>query len=120
MDVTIGKLPDDGSETTETDGTGGPTASPLGVRVEDLTDEQREELEIDHGVVVSRVVSREARRAGVQRGDVIVSIDNEAVSDSDEFRDIVEDLEPGVPVAVLIRRGGGSLFVALTPESAEE
>lgn len=120
LQVTIGKLPDDGAETTEPTGSDSPADSPLGVVVEDLTEEQREQLELEEGVVVSRVVSREARRAGVTPGDVIVSVDNESVSDADEFHDIVEGLEPGVPVAVLVRRGGGSVFVALTPEKAEE
>lgn len=121
LDVTIGELPEDGGEEAAgPSDTGGPTASPLGVVVEDLTEEQREQLEIDRGVVVSRVTSREARRAGIQPGDVIVSVDNEPVSDRREFQEIVEDLEPGVPVAVLVRRGEGSIFVALTPETPEE
>lgn len=120
LDVTIGELPDDEDEAGEPDTAGGPAHSPLGVVVENLTEQQREDLDIERGVVVSRVVSREARRAGVQPGDVIVSIDNKAVSNRADFRDIVEDLEPGEPVAVLIRRGGGSVFVALTPEGASE
>lgn len=120
LDVTIGELPDDGTEATESADPDTPTASPLGVTVENLTEEQREQLDIERGVVVSRVTSREARRAGVQPGDVIVSVDNKPVSDRDEFQQIVGELEPGVPVAVLVRRGEGSIFVALTPESPEE
>lgn len=120
LEVTIGELPDDGAEATESAEESSPAVSPLGVVVEDLTEEQREQLDIDRGVVVSRVTSREARRAGIQPGDVIVSVDNEPVSDRGEFRDIVDGLEPGVPVAVLVRRGEGSIFVALTPETPEE
>lgn len=120
LEITIAELEEDSVSGDGGESDQESSEARLGIVVEDLTEDQLAELEIEQGVVVSRVVSREARRAGVQPGDVVVSVDGEEVGDTGDFRDIVDGLEPGTPVAVLVRRGGGSVFVALTPRSDEE
>lgn len=120
LEIVVGELPADEIEPAADDGNGDDDEGRLGIVVGDLTEQQREELGVEGGVVVERVVSRAARRAGLQRGDVIVSMGNEPVQNAAGFRQQAQELEPGVPVALLVRRGEGSLFVALAPQGAEQ
>jgi serine protease Do len=90
----------------------------LGVTVLDLTDKQKRELELASGVVVERIVDGAASTAGVRKGDIILSINNEAVTDSERFQELVEDLPEGRSVAVLVQRGSNPTFLAIkVPDS---
>ncbi|MEM1081749.1 MAG: Do family serine endopeptidase [Pseudomonadota bacterium] len=92
----------------------------LGLTIEPLTDDQRRRLEnVDSGVVVSAIESDNAYRAGVRRGDLLQMINSQPVNSMDDFDDIVEAIEPGRSVALLIWRNGATQFVAYTPETTE-
>ena len=82
-------------------------------RVADLTDDQKQELELDGGVLVQRVVEGAASRAGIGKGDVILSINNEPVKSAKQFGKLVEALPAGKSVAVLVQRGGNPTFLAI-------
>lgn len=100
---------------------GGEPTNALGLSVEKLTDEQLRQAEgLDSGLLVTGVESDAAYRAGVRRGDVIRMINNREVRDMDDFRAVVDGLEPGKSVALLIWRDGATQFVAYTPESGED
>lgn len=90
-------------------------ANRLGMVLQDLTDEQREQLglEGDEGVLVARITGGAAGRAGLQRGDVILRVGREELEDVDAFNDAVEDVEPGDSVMLLVRRGEATSFIAL-------
>jgi serine protease Do len=93
----------------------------LDERDEELTDEQLQQAEdLDGGLLVTGVESDAAYRAGVRRGDVIRMINNREVRDMDDFRTIVDGLEPGKSVALLIWRDGATQFVAYTPEGGDD
>ena len=85
----------------------------LGVSVADLTDEQKQELELDGGVLVQRVVDGAASKAGISKGDVILSINNEPVKDVEQFRRLIDALPAGKSVAVLVQREGSPTFLAI-------
>jgi serine protease Do len=85
----------------------------LGVSVADLTDEEKEELEIERGVRVQRIIDGPASRAGVRKDDIILSINNELVLDASQFRKLVADLPAGKSVAVLVQRSGSPTFLAI-------
>jgi serine protease Do len=100
---------------------GGEPTNALGLSVEELTDEQLQQAEdLDGGLLVTGVESDAAYRAGVRRGDVIRMINNREVRDMDDFRTIVDGLEPGKSVALLIWRDGATQFVAYTPEGGDD
>ncbi|HEX7035776.1 MAG TPA: DegQ family serine endoprotease [Pseudomonadales bacterium] len=86
--------------------------SRLGLRVEPLPPDAASALGIAGGVRVVEA-SGIAADAGIRKGDVIVRLDNKAVSDPETFREIVEGLEAGRSVPVLINRGRVSNFLAL-------
>jgi S1-C subfamily serine protease len=56
----------------------------------------------------------------VRRGDVIRMINNREVGDMSDFEEMIDTLEPGKSVALLIWRDGATQFVAYTPETADD
>lgn len=89
-------------------------ADRVGLAVTDLTAQQRKELDIPKGgVVVEQVKEGAGAEAGIQRGDIIVKLNNLDVSDVRGFRKLVDDLPAGRSVPVLVIRRSGPLFMAL-------
>jgi len=89
-------------------------ANKLAIKVTELTDEQRESLQLPHGGVLVQDISKGAGKdAGIQRGDVILRIQNHVIHGTDDFDKIVKDLPVGKSVAVLIQRRGSPAFLAL-------
>jgi serine protease Do len=90
----------------------------LGLAVESIDSETRRRLgNPQGGVLISAVESDNAYRAGVRRGQVILMINNQPIGGIDDFRGLVEAIEPGRTVALLLHRSDGSTtFVAYTPE----
>ncbi|PPC90557.1 MAG: serine peptidase [Methylobacter sp.] len=111
--VTIGLLPDEDEKIAEIKPEPKPS-NRLGITVLDLTAEQRQKLEMPkNGVLVQSVGKGPGADAGVIRGDVILRIQNNVVSDAADFDKIVKNLPAGKSVAVLIQRQGSPIFLAL-------
>jgi serine protease Do len=89
-----------------------PAATPglYGMALSDLSDAQRKELKVDGGVLVENVQGA-AARAGIRRGDVILAINNQDVKSAEQFKELMGQIEKGRIVALLVRRGGNSLYV---------
>ncbi|MDO9163159.1 MAG: DegQ family serine endoprotease [Methylococcaceae bacterium] len=86
----------------------------LGLIVSNLTDEQREVLQgLKTGVLVQEVGKGAAKEAGIQRGDVVLRIQNNVVRDVADFDKIVKELPVGKSIALLIQRQGSPIFLAL-------
>jgi serine protease Do len=83
----------------------------LGVAVRPLTNDEKRDTEIDHGVVVQNV-SGPAERAGVRPGDVIVAVNNTPVKSVDELKSLVE--KAGKTVALLVQRQDARIFIPVT------
>jgi S1-C subfamily serine protease len=86
----------------------------LGIRAADVdpTLAAQNNLAVDHGVlIVSTVPNGPAAQAGLQAGDVIVSIDNQAVNDSSSLADALVSKSPGDTVAVQVYRGSQQMTV---------
>jgi serine protease Do len=114
LKVTIAELPDD-EQLAGNFGEAVPLkANRLGLVVETLTSDQRQQLGIDQGgVLVAEVGEGPAAQAGLTAGDVILMLDNQAVDDLEGFNRILEAIEPGRSVAVLIQRDDGRMFYAI-------
>lgn len=107
LKVSVGELDEEQiGELTRGGGQAGPSDNRLGIEVRELTAEQQEQLGVDKGVLVTRVGSGSARIAGIQRNDVITSLNNEWITSVEQFRNMVSNLEPGVAIPVrIVRRG---------------
>ena len=81
----------------------------LGVQIQSMTPELSKALRIEgqKGALVSEVVpDAPAAKAGIERGDLIVSYDNKNVEDSHDLSRIVAATEQGKKVKVAVLRNG--------------
>ena len=94
------------------------SSDPLGLRLEDLNDENSQTSDPEEGVVVTRVTPGSSAAGKIMRGDiitdVIVSGDRKPVIDIDSFEEIVDSLSSGDKIALVGRRSGNRFFVAIT------
>lgn len=89
------------------------TVNRLGLGVTDLTEEQREQLQVEkYGVLVQKVSKGIALDAGIQPGDVILRVQNAPVKDVADFNKIVAKLPAEKSIAMLIQRNGSPVFLA--------
>lgn len=98
----------------------------LGVTTQEITGELREGLDYQgSGVIVNRVVNDSpAERAGIRKGDVIVSFNSRTIDSPAELVDMVRGARVGQSVAVTVVRDGSrrSLNARLAewPQDLEE
>jgi serine protease Do len=83
-------------------------AGRLGVSVRALTAEERKEIKAKAGLVVEQV-SGNARRAGIQQGDVLLAINGVPLKTPDDLRTHVA--KAGKSAALLVQRENQQLFV---------
>ncbi|MDH5299873.1 MAG: DegQ family serine endoprotease [Gammaproteobacteria bacterium] len=118
VSVTIGELPEEEEKPARVSKKGGDKDAGeqrLGLELKDIDDEMRSRLELSAkgGVLVADVKSSAARQAGVRRGDVILKIDRQNVKNLEGFIAIVDKLEDGRVVPLLVSRRGSPIFLAL-------
>ena len=77
---------------------------------------QRKQLQVKGGVLVQDVAPRSrAEQAGLQEGDVIVSLGNQPVDSVSSFNAAVAKLPADKPATVLIQRGGMAHYGVIRP-----
>lgn len=83
-------------------------ASPIaymGIRGVDVSKEAYLELGVPYGAYVENVeMDSPAMRAGIQRGDVIIALDDAAISNFNNYSNALLEMEPGRTVNVKIMR----------------
>ena len=88
----------------------------LGIVVESINENRRRALgDPEGGVIVSRIESDAAFRAGLRPGDVILAINNEPVEDTGSFDEIAKSLPEGKAVALRVMRDGITRYLAYSP-----
>jgi serine protease Do len=90
------------------------SSNALGLITSDLTEEQKGELKIEHGVVVDNAEGP-AQRAGIRPGDVILRLKDTDITDVKQFNALVSKLEPKKAAPLLVQRGESSQFVLVKP-----
>ena len=81
----------------------------LGVQIQDVNEAMRNSLGLGErkGVLIGDVFKDQpADKAGIKRGDVVLSIDSRPVTNSNELRNTVATLSPGKKFPVVVFRGG--------------
>lgn len=95
----------------------------LGVSLETLTPELRSAYNFApaQGAVVLQVdVGSPADTAGLQQGDVVVSLDGKAITSADQLATAVQQDRPGQTVRIGLYRGQNQLTVSATLGSAAQ
>ena len=101
----LGSLSEKGTQVADA---AGPHKGKLGLALRPLQPDEKSEAKVDGGLLVEQA-SGAAARAGVQQGDVIVSVNGQPVKDIAQVRSIVAKADKSV--ALLIQRDGERIFV---------
>jgi serine protease Do len=104
-------------ETAMASATAPETEEKLGLSVQELTPELAESLSLkdEKGVVVSGVrKDSPASEAGLKRGDLIQEIENEAVKNMDDYREIMKKSSSKKQILMVVMRGGHTSYVVIT------
>jgi len=80
----------------------------LGVAVRPLTPEERRQAETKGGLLVEQA-NGAAARAGIRPGDIILSVNGQAIDSVEQLRGIIA--KAGKKAAILVERGDSRLFV---------
>lgn len=95
----------------------GPHKGWLGVYTETLSRPMLVALDVGHGVLVTEVADGSpAAQAGIEPGDVLLSIDRTTLEDPQVLRRVVREL-PGRSIEVALRRRGKERRLNVTLES---
>ncbi len=88
----------------------------LGLVVSDLTPQQLKQQELQGGIRIDKV-SGIGQKAGLRSGDVILALNNDDVESVEQFVKLMEQYSEARSIALLIHRGGGSLYVPIRLKS---
>jgi len=117
VEVEVAKLADDVESARPV------RAASLGLTVQDVTPDIAEQLGLEKGesgvVVTSVTKNSPAAEAGLEPGDLVVSVSNQPVESAEGFRKMLEDATPDKGILVLIRRGDQTLFRVLKPAAGK-
>jgi serine protease Do len=93
------------------DSSGDASQAKLGLALRPLNPEERQQAGVPGGLVVEDAQGR-AAEAGIQPGDVVLSVDGTPVQSVEQLRKMVKDHDK--QIALLIQRGDARLFVPVT------
>jgi serine protease Do len=91
--------------------------NPLGLVGQPLDADDRRQLGLkpNEGVGIARIEGLAARNAGLQAGDVVLRVGNATVGSPAALDRELDKVKAGQTVMLLVRRGGATQFVAVTP-----
>jgi serine protease Do len=95
----------------ESTGAGASAPVRLGLALRPLNPEERRQAGVSGGLIVEQAQGH-AAEAGIQPGDVVLSVDGTSVQSVDQLRKLVQEHDK--QIALLIQRGETRLFVPVT------
>ncbi|MEX6504156.1 DegQ family serine endoprotease [Pseudomonas sp. 25A3E] len=112
LQVLIGALPEEGVELAGMEGPGVERSSNrLGVKVAELTGEQKKALDLQGGVVIKEVLDGPAAMIGLRPGDVITHLNNQAIDSAKTFAQVAQSLPKNRSVSMRVLRQGRASFI---------
>ncbi|MFG3692406.1 DegQ family serine endoprotease [Stutzerimonas stutzeri] len=111
LTVQIGALPDEGEEAATAERNAEKSSNRLGVKVSELTAEQKRSLDLPGGVVITEVSSGPAAMIGLRPGDVITHLNNQAIDSVSTFARVAEQLPKNRSVSMRVLRQGRASFI---------
>ncbi len=108
LKVEVGSLDKDSESIADS---GSDTSDRLGLIVADVSNEERRQLRLRGGILVSEVATDSAaEKAGLRSGDIIVQLGYSRIDDMDEYRQVVQELPENTPIAIRFYRRGQAIF----------
>ncbi len=105
--VSLGTTTEEGVVAANVDGAG---AGRLGMMVRPLSAEEKQQVELNDGLVVEDVEGA-AAEAGVRPGDIVIAVNGTTVKSVEELRSVVSGSKSHV--ALLVQRGEARVFVPI-------
>jgi serine protease Do len=118
VDVVLSQLNDSiAADMTDQPAPAADAANPLGLVGQPLDGDDRRQLGLkpNEGVGIARIEGLAARNAGLQPGDVVLRVGNVVVGSPAALDRELGKVRAGQTVMLLVRRGGATQFVAVTP-----
>ncbi len=85
--------------------------------VTSLTDDEKRNLKIDYGVKVSEIKpTSNAFRAGIRKGEIILSVNNQVINSEDEFYTVYNKIEKGKYVVMRLYSKKGFKTIGFTKD----
>jgi len=86
----------------------------LGIKVSDLSQDQREYMHIrKNGVLVKSIRKGVATKAGIHRADVIMQVGNKTIMNAQHLASVIKEIDKSDPVALLVQRPSGPVFLSV-------
>jgi serine protease Do len=114
--IEVAEMPEDAMlarSAKQPSGKTGEKIARLGISVSELSADQLQELQISGGLLVEDVTGSSARAAGLQQGDVLLSIGNVPIRSLAQLNEMLKQVPNGRNVALLVRRGDNSTYIAI-------
>ena len=110
--IEVGQLPENFSVASASQGN---KSNDLGIVVRELTFEERREIKIDHGVLITEVSPEGlAAQQGIRKGDIITYLLNERIRNTRDLSSAIEKAKENSDVAMIgIVRDGVQTFRSL-------
>jgi serine protease Do len=119
LQATVGEFNATGTQVAENPGSGHGQGGKLGLAVDNLTPDVRQQFHIPdqvHGAAIENVrPGSAAEDAGLTPGDVILSVNRKPVEDASSFVDAVHASPEGKDILLLVWSNGGASFLVLHP-----
>jgi Do/DeqQ family serine protease len=109
LDIKTDKMPsDDKIEKSEI------TKNLLGIRVRDLLPKEKKDTFYKFGVVVVEVLQNSpADIAGIMEGDIIYTINQKQIKNSNDFKQITSNLKKGSIINIFLQRDNRTFYIAV-------
>ena len=112
VELTVGAIPEEDKDLSMLPKSGVERSSNrLGVAVVELNDEQKKAFDLKGGVVIKEVQDGPAALIGLQPGDVITHLNNQAITSAKEFTEIAKALPKNRSVSMRVLRQGRASFI---------
>jgi serine protease Do len=116
LSVKVGELKEEKANASqESAQPAAPKADALGLTVTSVPEAERAKDKIKGGVKVTDATDP-AASAGINAGDIILTVNNVDVTGPDQFAKLVSKLSASHPAALLVLRGNQTQWVTVTPE----
>jgi serine protease Do len=124
LSVKVGEYQKPGTQVADNEpGQSGASTGKLGLAVDDLNEEARQQLNVPaevKGAAISNVrPGSPAEDAGLQLGDVVVEVNRKPVSSAEQFANAVHATPSGKDILLLVWSKGNSSYRVLHPASSE-
>jgi serine protease Do len=104
-------MPEEGEAVAASGGGQERSDNRLGVKVTELTEEQKKSLDLPGGVVITEILNGPAAMIGLRPGDVITHLNNQAINSAATFSRVAEQLPKNRSVSMRVLRQGRASFI---------